>query len=136
MRRAAPIICDVIVVGLLAASLAACSDGYGSGSSPTAPPSPIPVASALTAADGTLVTVSAGVIAPDGAAVKLCEAMTMSIPPQCVGEGLEVEGLDLSTVPGSSTDGGVTWAPHVTVTGTIQGGTLTGAVVAETSPSS
>ncbi len=76
--------------------------------------------------------VPAGLVAPDGAAATLCEAVTMSIPPQCVGDGLEVVGLDLSTVPGASTDAGVMWAPPVTVGGTMQGGKLTDAVVVET----
>ena len=125
-----------MVAALVLGSLAACAKSSGGGSGATTPPSPIPITQASAAADGTEVTVTAGLVAPSGAAAKLCDAMTMSIPPQCVGDGLEVVGLDLSTVPGASTDANVTWAPHVTVTGTMQGGKLTDATVVPTSTSS
>ncbi|HXY71829.1 MAG TPA: hypothetical protein VEM41_04750 [Actinomycetota bacterium] len=113
-------------LGAVCVAAAACTHG-SSGS--TAPPSPIPVASAASQPDGTKVTVSGGVVAPVSSPVHICEAATFSIPPRCVLPALTVEGLDPSSLPGASTDGGVTWTSHVTVTGTMQGGKLTGAEV-------
>jgi len=69
------------------------------------------------------------VVAPAGQPVKICEAATFSIPPRCVLPALTVEGLDPSSLPGASSDGGVTWTAHATMTGTMQGGKLTDATV-------
>ena len=116
----------LVVLGSAGVLGAACTNGSSGGS---APPSPIPVASAASQPDGSEVTVSGGLVAPSSGDAKICEAATFSIPPQCVLPSLVVQGLDLKMVPGASTDAGVTWSPHVTVTGTMQGGKLTDATV-------
>jgi hypothetical protein len=124
-----------LAAGLGAACVLAAACTHGSSGS-TAPPSPIPVASAGSQPDGTEVTVSGGVVAPTGQPARICEAATFSIPPRCVLPALTVEGLDPTSLPGASTDGGVTWTPHVTVTGTMQGGKLTDATLVSAAPPS
>lgn len=77
-------------------------------------------------ADGDVVTVEAALI--DGpAGPVMCDATTRSLPPQCVGDALRVEGLDVLDAPGVRTDGGVAWVAGARVTGTMAGGVLTGA---------
>ena len=120
-------------LGVACVLAAACTHGS---TGPAAPPSPIPISSAAKQPDGTEVTVSGGVVAPAGEPTRICEAATFSIPPRCVFPALTVEGLDPSSLPGASTDGGVTWTAHVTVTGTMQGGKLTDATVVPASTGS
>jgi len=117
-----------LVVALGTAGFLATGCTHGS-SGAQSPPSPIPVASAASQPDGTTVAVEGGVIAPSSGPARICQAATFSIPPQCVLPSLVVEGLDPTKLPGASTDAGVTWTPHVTVAGTMQGGKLTNATV-------
>ncbi len=58
--------------------------------------------------------------------VRLCETLAESLPPQCGGKFLEVEGLDLMTMDGLRSEGSVTWSDQpVQVLGTVNGGVLT-----------
>ena len=58
--------------------------------------------------------------------VRLCELLAESFPPQCGGETLVVEGLDLTTMDGLTREGGVTWSDQlVQVLGTVEGEVLT-----------
>ena len=62
--------------------------------------------------------------------VRLCEVLAESFPPRCGGRFLVVEGLDLMTIGGLTTEGSVTWSDQtVQVLGTVEGEVLT---VAET----
>jgi hypothetical protein len=118
------------IVGMVAFALlvtGACAGGPGGGAAPA--PTPISATAALQVADGTAVVVTAGLVAQSTSEVRLCDAMTTSVPPQCVSDALQVDGLDLSEVTGTSTDAGVTWASAVTVRGTMMNRRLTDAAV-------
>ena len=58
-------------------------------------------------------------VSPDGT-VLLCDAIAESFPPQCGGERMRVEGLDLAAVPGLQTEGEVSWAENVTLLGSVE----------------
>lgn len=67
-----------------------------------------------------IVTVSGALfVSPDGT-VLLCDAIAESFPPQCGGERIRVEGLDLDGVPGLQTEGEVRWAEGVTLLGSVE----------------
>ena len=51
----------------------------------------------------------AGYILASADEVRFCSALAESIPPQCVGESLTLEGLDLATIATRSA-AGVTWS--------------------------
>ena len=58
--------------------------------------------------------------------VRLCELLAESFPPQCGGGTLVVEGLDLTTMDGLTSEGSVTWSDQlVQVLGTVEGEVLT-----------
>ena len=64
--------------------------------------------------------------------VRLCEVLAESLPLQCGGGILVVEGLDLTTIDGLTSQGSVIWSDQlVQVLGTVEGEVLT---VAETVP--
>jgi hypothetical protein len=52
--------------------------------------------------------------------VLLCDAIAESFPPQCGGERIAVEGLDLDTIAGLQEEGGVRWAEGVTLLGSVE----------------
>ena len=57
---------------------------------------------------------------------RLCEALAESFPPQCAGRFLVVQGLDLTTIDGLTSEGSVTWSDQtVQVLGTVEGEVLT-----------
>ena len=57
---------------------------------------------------------------------RLCEALAESFPPQCAGRFLVVEGLNLMTIDGLTSEGSVTWSDQtVQVLGTVEGEVLT-----------
>jgi len=58
--------------------------------------------------------------------VRLCETLAESFPPQCAGKFLVVNGLDLMTVEGLTSEGSITWSNQpVQVLGTVGGEVLT-----------
>ena len=58
--------------------------------------------------------------------VRLCEVLAESFPPQCGGRSLVVQGLDLTTRDGLTSEGSVTWSDQlVQVLGTLDGDVLT-----------
>ncbi len=60
---------------------------------------------------------------------RLCEALAESFPPQCAGRFLVVNGLDLTTIDGLTSEGSVTWSDQaVQVLGTLEGEVLTVAI--------
>ncbi|MFN2484219.1 MAG: hypothetical protein ABR509_04690 [Candidatus Limnocylindria bacterium] len=58
-------------------------------------------------------------IDPDGN-VLLCDAIAESLPPQCGGLRLAVEGLDVSSIPDLQEQGAMRWAEGVQLLGTIE----------------
>ena len=52
--------------------------------------------------------------------VRLCDAIAESFPPQCGGERIIVEGLDLANVTGLEEANGVRWAEGVTLLGSVE----------------
>ena len=84
-------------------------------------PAGLTVAQALThRATDDLVTVSGALfVDPDGT-VRLCDAIAESFPPQCGGERIVVQGLDLESIAGLQTEGDVSWAEGVTLFGSVE----------------
>jgi hypothetical protein len=67
-----------------------------------------------------LVTVTGALfVDPDGT-VRLCDAIAESFPPQCGGERIAVEGLDLDTIGNLETEGELSWAEGVTLFGSVE----------------
>ncbi len=61
-----------------------------------------------------------------GDRARLCESFAESFPPQCAGRSLVVQGLDLTTIDGLTSEGSVTWSDQtVQVLGTVEGEALT-----------
>jgi hypothetical protein len=131
MRRVTPLLISLLL-------LAACSTGGSPASNApgsSAPPAGEPV---LTIADGEdagpgmsvaealghratddLVAVSGALfVDPDGT-VRLCDAIAESFPPQCGGERIVVEGLNLAAIGDLQTEGEVSWAESVTLFGSV-----------------
>ena len=120
---------------ILAASLAACAADAGSASTePSVVGEPrlviadgaitdpgMTVADALEhQATDDLVTVAGALfVDPDGT-VRLCDAIAESFPPQCGGDSIVVQGLDLDAVAGLQTEGDVSWAEGVTLFGSVE----------------
>ena len=79
------------------------------------------VAEALThqATDDLVAVAGALFIDADGTA-RLCDAIAESFPPQCGGERITVQGLDLRTVPDLQTANGVRWAESMVVFGSVE----------------
>ena len=99
-RRHAPRAADVDrCAGLLVADGAA---GAGPG---------MTVAEALThGPTDDLVTVTGALFVDADGTVRLCDAIAESFPPQCGGDRIVVEGLDLDDVDGLQEENGVRWA--------------------------
>jgi hypothetical protein len=67
-----------------------------------------------------------GFLIADRDTVRICGLVLESLPPQCGGEILIVEGADLSTMPGLDTARDVTFSRDlITIEGTINGDVLT-----------
>ena len=67
-----------------------------------------------------IVAVSGALFVSADGTVLLCDAIAESFPPQCGGERIRVEGLDLAAVPGLQTEGDVSWAEGVTLLGSVE----------------
>jgi hypothetical protein len=124
----------LVAVSLMTLVLAACTDVVGS-PTPSAGGEPVlviadgdpdlgsglSVAQALThRATDDLVTVSGALFVDADGTVRLCDAIAESFPPQCGGDRLIVQGLDLATVAGLQTEGEVSWAEGVTLFGSVE----------------
>jgi hypothetical protein len=58
--------------------------------------------------------------------VRLCAALAESFPPQCGGESLSVEGLDLGSIAGLRSEGATRWTEtQVQLLGDVEGESLT-----------
>jgi hypothetical protein len=124
----------LVAVSLITLVLAACTDAVGS-PAPSVGGEPVlviadgdpdvgsglSVAQALThRATDDLVTVSGALFVDADGTVRLCDAIAESFPPQCGGDRLIVQGLDLATVAGLQTEGEVSWAEGVTLFGSVE----------------
>ena len=67
-----------------------------------------------------LVTVSGALFANADGTVLLCDAIAESFPPQCGGDRIRVEGLDLDSIDGIQVEGDVAWAEGVTLFGSVE----------------
>jgi hypothetical protein len=67
-----------------------------------------------------LVTVSGALFVDTDGIVRLCDAIAESFPPQCSGERIVVQGLDLGAIAGLQTEGGISWAEGVTLFGSVE----------------
>ena len=67
-----------------------------------------------------IVTVSGALFVDADGTVQLCDAIAESFPPQCGGERIRVEGLDLDDVAGLRSEGQVSWAEGVTLLGSVE----------------
>ena len=112
---------------IASAVAAACGDNDDDlGSEPISGVGPgISIAEALTSnLDGPLLV--NGLLHARNDDVHLCETLAESFPPQCAGRSLVVQGLDLTTVDGLTSEGSVTWSDQpVQVLGTVEGEVLT-----------
>lgn len=120
---------------ILATALAGCADA-GAPPASTAPSrepvlviadgepdvgSGLSVAQALThQATDDLVTVSGTLFVQADGTVLLCDAIAESFPPQCGGDRMLVQGLDLDTIADLQTEGDVSWAEGVTLFGSVE----------------
>jgi hypothetical protein len=106
--------------------------GCGSDDGEREPGAALSVEEALAVEGGEPVVVSGNLLAQSGE-VRLCSALAESFPPQCVGPQLPVEGLDLDSLDGLATGGGVTWSDRpVRLRGAVGDGVLT---VSQNAPS-
>src|SRR5262245_66558268 len=60
-----------------------------------------------------LVTVTGALFVNADGTVLLCDAIAESFPPQCGGDRIVVDGLDVASVGGLQTEGDVSWAEGV-----------------------
>ena len=124
----------VVALSLITLLLAACTDAVGT-PAPSVGGEPVlviadgdpdvgsglSVAQALThRATDDLVTVSGALFVDADGTVRLCDAIAESFPPQCGGDRLIVQGLDLGTIAGLQTEGDVSWAEGVTLFGSVE----------------
>jgi hypothetical protein len=131
MRRLVP---SLILVALLAAcggddddpsvvGDAAGTDAAVSGAAPA--DGGLTVAEAL-ASDLDEPLMVAGYLFVDGDAVRLCDAIAESHPPQCGGAALRVVGLDVSTIDSLQRDGDRGWTEQrISILGEVDGDTIT-----------
>lgn len=119
----------IALAAMLAAGCGSDSSGVDPGTRPPTNPAigaPIPgggltVSEALTTdADGPI-TVRGFVIRESSGAVRLCETVAESFPPQCGGPSVVVVGFDPSTRPDAQEEGGIVWIDDVSLTGEIEG---------------
>ena len=93
-------------------------------SSPTEPPATgraLTVAEALThGPTDDLVTVTGALFVDADGTVRLCDAIAESFPPQCGGDRIVVEGLDLDDIDDIQEENDVRWAESITLFGSVE----------------
>jgi len=67
-----------------------------------------------------LISVSGALFVDGDGTVRLCDAIAESFPPQCGGERIEVQGLDLASIADLQDENGVQWAEGVTLFGSVE----------------
>lgn len=102
----------VLMIAAAAALLLSCSDDAAEPQASVPDTStgaaPITVQQLLERSADTPIAVQ-GFLYADGTSVRLCDAVLESYPPQCGGAAVELSGLDVSTVDGTTTEGSITW---------------------------
>lgn len=67
-----------------------------------------------------------GLLHVQNSQTRLCESQAESFPPQCAGKYLVVDGLDLTTMDGLTTEGSISWTDQpVPILGTVEREVLT-----------
>ena len=120
----------LLLAGLLLLA-AACEDDAGHDAAPTGGPPLSAVGPGISVAearastlDGPLLVNGFLVVQGDGA--RLCEALAESFPPQCGGDSLAVEGLDLDAFEGLSSEQDTRWSEApIQLLGEVEGSVLT-----------
>lgn len=113
---------------LAALSMVACGGGDESSSAGSAPASAtgpgLSIAEAKASTHKGPLLVNGGLVAK-GDTVRLCSALAESYPPQCAGESLVVEGLDLSSIESLQREGDAAWTNgQIQLLGTVRDGVL------------
>lgn len=67
-----------------------------------------------------LVSVAGTLFVGADGTVLLCDAIAESFPPQCGGQRIVVEGLDLDTIANLQREGNVSWAEGATLFGSVE----------------
>jgi len=67
-----------------------------------------------------LVTVTGALFVDADATVRLCDAIAESFPPQCGGDRIVVEGLDLDSIDDIHEENDVRWAESITLFGSVE----------------
>ena len=67
-----------------------------------------------------LVTVTGALFVDADGTVRLCDAIAESFPPQCGGDRIVVEGLDLDDIDDIQEENNVRWSESVTLFGSVE----------------
>ncbi len=67
-----------------------------------------------------IVTVTGALFVDADGTVRLCDAIAESFPPQCGGDRIVVEGLDLDDIEDIQEENDVRWAESVTLFGSVE----------------
>jgi len=67
-----------------------------------------------------IISVTGALFVDADGTVRLCDAIAESFPPQCGGERIEVEGLELASVADLQDENGVRWAEGVILFGSVE----------------
>ena len=119
MRHRMMLMTTIALVGLATAMTACGSDSDEAATTDTGAPTtvepattdtggPITVDQLIERSADTPIAVQ-GFLHADGNATRLCAAVLESYPPQCGEPAVELVGLDLASVTGTTTDQGITW---------------------------
>lgn len=94
---------------------AACGDDTASTSTSNPAPGPISVEQLVARSADTPIDVEGFLHVSSGVA-KMCAAILESYPPQCGEPAVELVGLDLADIAGTTTAGSITWKEGVVLT--------------------
>jgi hypothetical protein len=67
-----------------------------------------------------LVTVTGALFVDADGTVRLCDAIAESFPPQCGGDRIVVQGLDLDNIDDIQEENDVRWAESITLFGSVE----------------
>jgi hypothetical protein len=67
-----------------------------------------------------LVTVTGALFVDADGTVRLCDAIAESFPPQCGGDRIVVQGLDLDDIDDIQEENDVRWAESITLFGSVE----------------